>query len=75
MTPGMVAVFAPNTPSTSGLGGVVLRRQPNFIEVVMGNVANRVVITCIRESRLAGVRRPAAVQAAAKPAEPLPKGE
>ena len=59
MTPGVVAVFAPEAASaTSGFAGIMLRRQPDCVEVVAGNVADRVVITCIKTSRLVSARRP-----------------
>ena len=77
MSPGMVAVFQPNTATRSALAGIVLRRQPSCIEVVMGNIADRVVISCVRANMLVSVRRPAAfrAEAASAASEPAPKGE
>ena len=77
MSPGMVAVFQPNTATRSGLAGIVLRRQPSCIEVVMGNIVDRVVISCVRANMLVSVRRPAAfrAEAASAASEPAPKGE
>jgi hypothetical protein len=65
--PGMVAVYRLDTAaglpqSTSRLlVGVVLRRQPDCIETIIGNVADRVVITCVAANLLTGVRRPAPI--------------
>jgi uncharacterized protein (TIGR02594 family) len=78
MAPGMVAVFAPLAGSgSSGLVGIVLRRQPQCVEVVMGNVAKRVVISCVAASKLVAVQRPSAFQPADSGAAsgPAPKGE
>jgi hypothetical protein len=59
MTPGVVAVFGPDAPATKiSFAGIMLRRQPDCIEVVAGNVADRVVITCIKTSKLVSARRP-----------------
>jgi hypothetical protein len=77
MSPGMVAVFQPTGPTRSGLAGIVLRRQPNCIEVVMGNIADRVVISCVRANMLVSLRRPVSIRPDPKPVtrEPTPRGE
>lgn len=78
IAPGMVAVFTPTSPAArSGFVGIMLRRQGDCFEVVAGNVADRVVVTCVKASRLVSARRPAppppdtAPPASATP----PKGE
>jgi uncharacterized protein (TIGR02594 family) len=73
LSPGMVAIFQPTSSVSTGLGGIVLRAQPNCIEVILGNVADRVVISCVRADTLVTVRRPG--PARPKPNEPMPKGE
>ena len=40
------------------LVGVVVRRQKNCVEVVLGNVADRVVLSCVAADSLTDVRRP-----------------
>jgi uncharacterized protein (TIGR02594 family) len=78
MTPGVVAVFAPETPTAgSGFVGIMLRRQADCIEVVAGNVADRVVITCVKASRLVSARRPMMPPPEAAPAAGAapPRGE
>ena len=40
------------------LVGVVVRRQKNCVEVVLGNVADRVVLSCVAADLLTDVRRP-----------------
>ena len=77
VTPGMVAVFTPGGVG-SGFVGIMLRRQGDCVEVVAGNVADRVVITCVKASRLVSVRRPAVRPPDPAPAEGMaqqPKGE
>jgi hypothetical protein len=62
--PGMLAIFdinrtkeAPEAVSRL-LVGIVLRRQADCIEVVMGNIADRVVVSCVATAALAEVRKP-----------------
>jgi uncharacterized protein (TIGR02594 family) len=76
VTPGMVAVFTPGGVG-SGFVGIMLRRQGDCVEVIAGNVADRVVITCVKASRLVSVRRPAVRPPDPAPAEGMaqPKGE
>jgi hypothetical protein len=58
MTPGMVAIYRPkNRPSVSH-SGIVVRRRPNCIEMVAGNIADRVVITCVAVQAISTIRRP-----------------
>ena len=40
------------------LVGPIIRRQPGCIEVILGNIANRVVITCVASELLVSVRDP-----------------
>jgi uncharacterized protein (TIGR02594 family) len=78
MTPGMVALFAPQQATAmSGFVGIMLRRQGDCIEVIAGNVADRVVITCVKASRLVSARRPVMRPPDPAPAEGAaqPKGE
>jgi hypothetical protein len=57
-SPGMIGIFTiPGLPS-GNRGGFVLRRQHDCIEIVAGNVGNRVVITCAKLSSLVAIRRP-----------------
>ncbi len=64
LAPGMVGIFrldiASEVPEAISrlLVGVIVRRQPSCIEIVAGNIAERVVVTCVATSALAGVRRP-----------------
>jgi hypothetical protein len=64
MTPGMIAVFkldiASELPQARSrlLVGVFVRRQAGCIEIIAGNIADRVVITCVAENLLDTVRRP-----------------
>jgi hypothetical protein len=64
MAAGMIAIFRldlssdlPQAPSRR-LAGVVVRRQPSCIEIVAGNVADRVVITCVAAQAMDSIRRP-----------------
>jgi uncharacterized protein (TIGR02594 family) len=77
MTPGMVALFQPPSAARSGFVGIMLRRQGDCIEVIAGNVADRVVITCVKASRLVSARRPVLRPPDPAPAEGAaqPKGE
>jgi len=77
ITPGMVALFSPGNTASSGFVGIMLRRQGDCIEVVAGNVADRVVITCVKASRLVSARRPVMRAPDPAPAEgaAAPKGE
>ena len=60
---GMIAIFQLDNaelPESSSrlLVGPVVRRQPGCIEVILGNIANRVVITCVATELLVTVRDP-----------------
>jgi uncharacterized protein (TIGR02594 family) len=63
IAPGMIAVFRLRDTSqvreaASGLlVGLVLRSRPDCIEIIAGNVADRVVVTCVAADRLIAVRR------------------
>lgn len=64
--PGMIAVFdfpgLPQAPSRL-LVGIVLRRTAECTEIIAGNIANRVVITCVT-GKVKFVRRPSSASAA-----------
>jgi uncharacterized protein (TIGR02594 family) len=53
---GMVAVAV--SPSGNDFAGIVVRRLPDCIEIVGGNVADRVAITCMAPRNVTAVRRP-----------------
>ena len=60
--PGMIAIFRltrTDIPEVRSrlLVGVVVRRQ-NCVEVVLGKVADRVVLSCVAADSLTDVRRP-----------------
>jgi hypothetical protein len=61
--PGDLAIFqlgaGPDVPESRSrlLVGPVLRRQPDCIETILGNIADRVVVTCVAARLLAGARR------------------
>jgi hypothetical protein len=65
MRAGMVAIFRLDIDSeipesrSRLLVGVVLRQQPTCIETILGNIADRVVISCVHADLLREVRRPA----------------
>jgi len=76
MTPGTLAVFSPSGGSgSSGVVGIVLRQQSKCIEAVIGNVVDRVVISCVAASRLTDVRRPGSPESAPSASASKPKGE
>jgi hypothetical protein len=63
LQPGMIGIFQLNNkeiPEASSrlLVGPIVRRQPGCIEVILGNIANRVVITCVAIELLVSVRDP-----------------
>ena len=77
VTPGTVAVFAPTNTASTGVVGIVLRRQSKCIEAVIGNVVDRVVISCVAASRLTDVRRPSSALPESTPdaSASKPRGE
>jgi hypothetical protein len=64
IAPGMIAIFHLDNASdvrqapSRLLVGVVLRQQADCVEIILGNISNRVVITCVAKPLLIGVRRP-----------------
>lgn len=64
LEPGMVAVFrldeAAGLPQASSrrLIGIVVQRRPDCIEIIAGNIADRVVLTCVVTNLLESIRRP-----------------
>ena len=73
ITPGTVAIFSPSNPASSGLVAIVLRQQSKCIEAVIGNVVDRVVISCVAASRLTDVRRPSSGPPESTPSASAPK--
>jgi hypothetical protein len=63
VAPGMVAIFKLRDTSELSeavsrlLVGLVLRSRPDCIEIIAGNIADRVVITCVALNRLIAIRR------------------
>jgi hypothetical protein len=58
ITPGTVAIYRSNNPRSISHSGIVIRRRPNCIEMVAGNIADRVVITCVAAPAISAIRRP-----------------
>jgi hypothetical protein len=61
--PGMIGIFKLDTaeiPQSQSrlLVGAIIRRQPNCIETIVGNISDRVVITCIAEKLFLTSRGP-----------------
>lgn len=57
ISPGMVAVFARPGAATSPARltvGIVVRRRPDCTEIIAGNIADRVVITCVSQPPIEG---------------------
>jgi hypothetical protein len=63
LKPGMIGIFelkGAEVPQAASrlLVGPILRRQPDCIELIIGNISNRVVISCVAEQSLRSVREP-----------------